>query len=120
MDARFLVLAGRTPIPNDRVPQQGNDNEDRGKETGGDILCFMQGIPKSHEPGGEEGPEIAVHMIVVLSIFLIIYWVNAVGSIVYPIGYMNRGEPFNDRNRVRKLFSRTNCQKIGHFTQIYL
>jgi len=33
-------------------------------------------------------------MIQVLSIFSIIYWVNAVGSIVYPIGYMNEEEFF--------------------------
>ena len=89
MDARLRARTGRTPIPNNRVAQQGNDNEDHGKETGGDVLCFVQGIAKSHEPGCQKGPEIAVHMILVLSIFLEIYYYNAVGSIMYPIGYMN-------------------------------
>ena len=73
MDARFPVRAGRTPLPDNRVPQQGNDKENPGKETGGDVLCFVQGIAKSHEPGCQKGPEIAVHMIQIISIFLIIY-----------------------------------------------
>ncbi len=89
MDARFLVLAGRTPISNNRVPQQGNDKENHGKETVGDVLCFVQGIAKSHEPGCQKGPEIAVHMIQIISIFMNIYYCNPVGSIMYPIGYMN-------------------------------
>jgi hypothetical protein len=49
----------------------------------------VQGIAKLHDPGVDEGPDITVHMILVLSIFLDIYCRNAVGSIMYPCGYMN-------------------------------
>jgi len=89
IDARVRVRAGWIFLPDNRVPQQGHDKEGAGKETGRDVLCFVEGIAKSHEPGCQKGPEIAVHMIAVLSFFSMIYWVNTVGSIVYPRGYRN-------------------------------
>ena len=73
----------------------GVTSEDPGKETVGDVLCFVQGIAKSHDPGCQEGPEIAVHMIQVIS--LIIYCINVVGSIMYPIGYMKESECMKGR-----------------------
>lgn len=77
-----VSCAGKTATGATGETHDGNDNDTTGHDRMGDMLCFVQGEARRHEPQYQSWEEIAVHVIEKTLPYSIKYFVDILNNFI--------------------------------------